>query len=143
MKKMYFAATLLLSIVFLLGGCVAPALDSHAADADWLSSAEWQSVDEWPENDFTACVPQPECGRTDSVLDGTDSGRYAIMVQDITQDESAAYVASLLAQGYVEMASDGNAASTGILLQKAQVTLQVAYTDGALCILITLERAPS
>ena len=122
----------------LLGGCAA---EADPAGENGLFSEEPEYVTEWPDNQFTACIPEPAAGEVDYVRDGTDTGRYEIVMKEISREESAAYVEELLAQGYEELAADSNEVSAGVLLEKEDVMLSIACSDGVLNILITLDSA--
>ena len=147
MKKNYPHILLLFMLMgFLLSGC-----DSKQADSsfgidgsnNWLLSVEPEYVNEWPENDFTSCILKPEHGDIDYVCDYSDNGRYEVVIKNISQSESAAYVKQLMEQGYSEISSESNKVSTGTTLEKEGVVLSIAYSDGVLNILITMGDAAS
>ena len=47
-----------------------------------LSGAEPEYLTEWPENAFTEKIARPQSGTVNYVLDYSDSGRYAIFVNE-------------------------------------------------------------
>lgn len=129
MKKLWILAACLL----LLAGCAQTA----PQDTGWnLADTMPEAISAWPENEFTAQIPQPQTGTPDYVLDSTAEGRYAVFLRGISMEDSAAYVDLLKSQGYAEVAGDGNDVSVGTLLQKGETSLSIAYTDGELGILI-------
>ena len=129
MKKLWILAACLL----LLTGCAQTA----PQDTGWnLADTTPEAITTWPENEFTAQIPQPQAGTPDYVLDSTSNGRYAVFLRGISMEDSAAYVDLLKLQGYAEVAGEGNDVSVGTLLQKGRTCLSIAYTDGELGILI-------
>ena len=96
-----------------------------------------ESVSDWPENRFTQELPAPTYGKIDSIYDYSDSGRYEIIMKDISSEESSSYVESLVELGYSEIISEGTDVSTGILLQKDSLVLSIAYSEECLNILIS------
>lgn len=114
-------------------------LKNGAAGLDPSVALEYTAV--WPENDMTAHIPEPQSGTVHYVRDYSENGRYEIVLKDISRDESAAYVGELKAQGYTELAAEGNAASAGTMLKKDNVFLSVAYSETGLSLLITLDKA--
>ncbi len=96
-------------------------------------------ISEWPENEYTELIPKPEYGTMDYVYDYSDIGRYALVLTDITKEQSGIYVDELKEQGFSEIHSKGNEVSVGTMLQKDNVILSVAYSDNVFNILITVE----
>ena len=128
-------ALLLLALAGLAGCATAPMAES----ANWTVTAAPEPVTQWPENGFTAQIPQPDKGTVDYVLDCSDSGHYGIFLKDISLAETSAYLNTLTSQGYVQAISDGNSVSIGTMLQKENVTLSIAQGEGTLGILITVD----
>lgn len=127
---------LILSILLtLLVGCSAQA-DSSAWN---LEGSEPIYVTEWQENNYTAMVPKPQYGEMDFVYDFSEDGRYGVFLKNITKEESEKYLATLKEDGFTEQFAEGNAVSVGTLLRKDGVVLIVAYSEGILGMLITLE----
>ena len=75
------------------------------------------------------------------VLDYSDSGRYAIFVNDISTEESDKYVKELKAAGYSEVHSDGNSVSAGMILERDDAYLSISYSEGVLGVMIVLKDA--
>ncbi|MGI6028104.1 MAG: DUF6591 domain-containing protein [Candidatus Heteroscillospira sp.] len=135
MKKV--CSIFLACAISLLSGCSSASDDSGQL---WtLEGAEPVYVSEWPENDYTALIPQPESGEMDYVLDISDAGRYAVVLKNISMENSEEYVESLKAQGFSELASERNQVSVGLMLKKDGTCLSVSYSDKILGILITVE----
>lgn len=128
---------------FLFAGCSVkgnPTVESSNAAWD-MTGAETEYLTQWPENAFTEKITQPQNGTVDYVLDYTDSGRYAIFIQDISSEESDQYVKELKDNGYAEIHSDANDVSVGIMLENEDAYLSISYSDGILGILITLKES--
>ena len=135
MKRFFcvLAAALLLCA---LAGCSAP----ESAQIAWdLSDAEPVYLTEWPENEFTAQIVEPEHGEIDYVCDYSEEMRYLIVLKNMPEGEPSQYVEALKALGYAEIASDGNNVSVGTLLQKDNVVLSIAHSGEMLSVLITME----
>lgn len=136
MRKVCCVLLLIALTVAGLAGCAtAPVAESP----NWTVTATPEPVTQWPENGFTAQIPQPDKGTVDYVLDCSDSGHYGIFLKDISLAETSAYLNTLTSQGYVQAISDGNSVSIGTMLQKENVTLSIAQGEGTLGILITVD----
>lgn len=110
---------------------------------DWsLSGLEPLYLNEWPENEFTAQIPEPDDGQIDYAFDASDSGRYAVFWKEIGMEESADYVERLKDQGYSEVRAEKNEVSVGTILQKGAATLSISYSSDSLSILIAIDSAP-
>lgn len=118
------------------------------ADRDEAASSEgesWQEVtddveftDKWPENEYTAVITEPEKGTMQYIIDDSANGKFTVAVKDITEAESADYVELLQKDGYSLVQSVEENGMVGVLLQKDDVSLSIAYSKGILCISITL-----
>ena len=75
-----------------------------------------------------------------SVRDFSSSGRYEIHLTDITRDAADTYVQQLIDSGFASVANSKNDVSAGVLLQKGNTTLSVAYSGDNLTLLITLAK---
>lgn len=137
----YIAAfTTLLCTLVLIAGCSknnASALPDNVLPG--LTSVAPEYVTEWPENEYTKHIPQPEHGVMHYVCDYSDAGRYLVALTDLTQEDSGDYVDVLKEQGFTEIHSEGNQVSVGTMLQKDKVALSIAYSDNILTILITAD----
>ena len=94
---------------------------------------------DYPENEFTARIPKPANGTIDYVIDDSANGRYAVFFKDITMEQSEAYIKDLKAAGYKNVAGKKEDIAIGEMLQKDDVMLSVACSDGGLGIQIIIE----
>lgn len=108
----------------------------HRQDA-WLLSAEPQTVDTLPDNEFTAVLPPMEAGRIAYIRDYSASGHYQIVWEDISQTAAAAYLDALEAAGFHRLMGTAEEVSSGVLLAKAEWTLSVSLSEGTLNLLMT------
>lgn len=92
----------------------------------------------WPDNEYTENLFPPEDATVVSVRDFSSSGRYEINLTDIARDAADAYVQKLTDSGYTSIADGKNDVSAGVLLQKDNTTLSIAYSGDNLTVLITL-----
>ena len=126
-----------LSLAFcLMASCAGAPADNRSED-DWLLTTEIEYVTQWPENELTALIPEPQAGTLDYIRDFSAEGRYQLVLKDISQEDCSAYVSSLQQAGYAEVSSEANEASAGTVLQKDGTVLSIAYSDNVLNILIT------
>lgn len=95
--------------------------------------------DSWPENEFTAVLPEPETGAVESVYDGSADGRYAILLQDMTQEASEGYLETLRDAGFMPVSEESEPEASGTVLYRDGVYLSVAYSGDGMSLLITLE----
>ena len=121
---------LLAVLCFTLTAC-APASESAASS----SSALPQAITQWPDNGYTALLPQPEAGTPDYVIDSGVS--YAVFYKDITRSQGEAYVAVLEQAGFTCVAEETGAASAGYLLEKEGAAVSVSLSEGVLGLRIT------
>lgn len=134
------ALTTLLCTMTLFAGCSQSDTSKLAEDRfSELPPVAPEYITEWPENEYTGQIPQPEYGVLDYVCDYSDTGRYMVVLTDITQEESGAYVEVLKERGFTEIHSEGNQVSVGTMLQKDSVVLSIAYSDNLFNILIAAE----
>ena len=70
--------------------------------------------------------------------DYSASHRYALSFRNLSTEDAAEYVAALKAAGFAEIAAEANDASAGAMLQKGDTTLSIAYSQGAMIVLIAL-----
>lgn len=104
-----------------------------------VTDAEPEFLTQWPENTFTEKIVPPQSGSIDYVLDGTQAGRYAVFIKDISAQASDKYVETLKTLGYAEIQSAKNRVSVGMILERNDALLSVSYADGVLGVLITLK----
>ena len=123
-------------------GCSAPTGQEGNAQSAWdLTEVEPVYLTQWPENEFTAQIIEPEHGEIDYVCDYSDSMRYLVVMKNMPEEASSDYVEELKEQGYAEIASDGNDVSVGTMLERDGVILSIAYSGETLGVLITLENS--
>ena len=125
----------LLLLALLLAGCSAGGKD---ALPDAFLETSYTYPDEWPENRFTDCIPQPDGCTVESVRDLSSVGRYELNLSDITRDETHAYIRRLESEGYRSLGGDENEHSGGVMLQRGTVLLSVSWSGDSLGMLITL-----
>ena len=123
---------LLFAVLAILSACSPREAAWQAADAEPIA------VSQWPENDFTAQIFPPQSGEIDYAYDYSASNRYALSVRNLSMEDAAEYVTALKAAGFAEIASEANDASAGTMLQKGDTTLSIAYSQGAMIVLIAL-----
>ena len=126
----------LMALLLCLAGC-AGETDTSSGEGSWVLTAEPEYVDQWPENDLTALIPQPLEGTVDYVRDYLDYGRFEIVWKDISRQGAKDYLADLEAAGYQEAAAAEEDASLGVLLEKDGVTLSLSASGTSMGLLIT------
>ena len=126
------ALAMLLAVLAILSAC------SPRETAWQATDAEPSAVSQWPENDFTAQIFPPQSGEIDYVYDYSAANRYALSFRNLSMDDAAEYVNALKAAGFAEITSEANDASAGAMLQKGNVSLNIAYSQDAMIVLIAL-----
>lgn len=135
-----FVPLVLVCILTLLAGCSNNEVSNKSNGSAWnLANAEPVYVTEWPENEFTSQIIKPENGKIDYIYDYSDSGRYAVFMKEMSEEQSAEYIEELKEQGYSEIASEGNDVSVGTMMQKDNVILSISYSGEIFGIMITIE----
>lgn len=125
--------TLCLSLVFF--GC---ASTDTTTDPTLDVTTPYTYTSAWPDNEYTENVFPPEGATVVSVRDFSSSGRYEIHLTDIARDAADTYVQQLIDSGFGSVADGKNDVSAGVLLQKDNTTLSIAYSGDNLTLLITL-----
>ena len=126
------ALAMLLAVLAILSACSPRETAWQATDAEPIA------VSQWPENDFTAQIFPPQSGEIDYVYDYSAANRYALSFRNLSMDDAAEYVNALKAAGFAEITSEANDASAGAMLQKGNVSLNIAYSQDAMIVLIAL-----
>lgn len=135
-----FVPLIVVCALTLLAGCSNKETSNKSSGSTWdLSNAEPVYVTEWPENEFTSQIVKPENGEMDYICDYSDSGRYLLVMKDMSEEESSDYVKELKEQGYSEIAFEGNDVSVGTMMQKDHVILSIAYSGEMFGVMITIE----
>ena len=132
MKYSRWCFCLALCAALLLGGC---ALQGQTPSSS-ASVAMPQEANTWPENDFTSQIPKPQAGQVTSIIDDSANGRCTVSLDDVTRDEVDTYLSTLQEQGFVKVEQGENDVSGGVLLQKDNTTLSIAYSGDSFGILI-------
>ena len=141
MKRFPLILAIALIFVWVLAGCSKPGEPARHGQTAWdLTDAVPVHVTAWPENEYTSQIAKPEWGEMDYIYDLSDSGRYALFLKEISEEESRAYIEQLKEAGFSEAVSAGNAISVGTILKKGDVLLSIAYSDGILAMTITMEQ---
>ena len=130
-----FFMTLCISLVFF--GCAST--DTNT-DPTLDVTTPYTYTSAWPDNEYTETIFPPEGATVVSVRDFSSSGRYEINLTDITRDAADAYVQKLADSGFASVADSKNDVSAGVLLQKGNTTLSIAYSGDNLTLLITLTK---
>ena len=89
----------------------------------------------------TALLPQPEHGQVTALYETADGSSLGITLADLTREEAQAYQGQLEQAGFTLQFSEKEEASAGVILQREDVTVSLAYGDGTMGIWITL-RSP-
>lgn len=126
------ALAMLLAVLVILSACSPRETAWQATDAEPIA------VSQWPENDFTAQIFPPQSGEIDFVYDYSASNRYALSFRNLSTEDASEYVDALKAAGFAEITAEANDASAGTMLQKGDTTLSIAYSQGAMIVLIAL-----
>lgn len=97
-----------------------------------------QEADTWPKTILPARFPSRRPGQVAFIIDDSANGRFSVSLDNITRDEVDAYLSTLQEQGFQTVAQGENDVSGGVLLQKEETSLSIAYADGICGILIIL-----
>lgn len=122
--------------LLLVLGCCTACAPSQEPLSQVLLTASPQAVSAWPHNVYTQQIPQPAQGRLTQVYDLSTAGRYALCFAGITQEGVEQYLLALQQQGYLLLAEEDNSLAAGLLLQRAEVVLSLAYSGDIMQILI-------
>lgn len=91
-------------------------------------------TEEWPENEYTANIPQPESGTLLRVWIDLDKEYCHLELSDMTQSKSEQYVKALKESGFSEVEKvseeiNDDYISVGTLLTKESSIISISYTD--------------
>lgn len=134
-KQIFTVAILTICLSTVFFGCAQTNTDTNPT-LDVTTPYTYTSA--WPDNEYTETIFPPEGTTVVSVRDFSSSGRYEIHLTDIARDAADAYVQQLINSGFVSVADGKNDVSAGVLLQKDNTTLSIAYSGDNLTLLITL-----
>ncbi len=136
-KRTAIVIAMVVALIFLLSACNVERNELPSFD---FSGAEPQYIETFPENEFTEEIIKPSSGELDYVLDLTESSRYAIFYKNIDLSESEKWLDDMLDFGFKKVQYAANSVSVGTILQKDDVYLSVAFSDGSLAILIAIKK---
>ena len=96
MKKYWLLSLLAL---LLLAGCGG---ESGTVPAPDVSVTPWTEICQWPDNDFTRAVPEPEAGTVTASMEGTSAGYdfFAIQINGLSRTQVRDYLRAVEAAGY-------------------------------------------
>lgn len=132
MRRTLLAAVFVCCAVFL---CACAAGQMQAAGS--TAAPVREELNEWPENEYTALVPQPENGTPAWALWYEEQGVYAVFLTGITRAQGEQYVQALRQAGFEEGEAGAEDASAGYLLHKGGTVLSAAVSEGQLGIYIS------
>ena len=92
--------TVFLSCVLaLLAGCGG---ESGTVPAPDVSVTPWTEICQWPDNDFTRAVPEPEVGTVTASMEGTSAGYdfFAVQMDGLSRTEVQDYLQAVEEAGY-------------------------------------------
>ena len=98
--------TVFLSCVLaLLAGCGGEGGNAPAPD---VSVTPWTETDQWPDNDFTRAVPEPETGTVTASMEGTSAGYdfFAVQLDGLSREEVQEYLRAVEEAGYQSVTED-------------------------------------
>lgn len=83
----------------LLAGCGGG--HSTASTPD-VSVTPWTETNQWPDNDFTRAVPEPEAGTVTASMEGTSAGYdfFAVQLDGLSREEVQEYLRAVEEAGY-------------------------------------------
>ena len=102
MKKYWLLSLLAL---LLLAGCGG---ESGTVPAPDVSVTPWTEICQWPDNDFTRAVPEPEAGTVTASMEGTSAGYdfFAVQINGLSREEVQEYLRAVAEAGYQSVTED-------------------------------------
>ena len=96
MKKYWLLSLLAL---LLLAGCGG---ESGTVPAPDVSVTPWTEICQWPDNDFTRAVPEPEAGTVTASMEGTSAGYdfFAVQLDGLSREAVQDYLQAVEEAGY-------------------------------------------
>ena len=134
MNKFILAVLLFFCFWGILTGCSISDTETESP----INSILKVDTDQWPKNQYTQNLPQPQAGTIDSILWDKNAKYYAIFLNNITKKQGQAYLEQLKEEGFQEIAWEENAAAGGVLLQKDSVMLSISISNQEMSIYIVL-----
>ena len=67
-----------------------------------VSVTPWTEIHQWPDNDFTRAVPEPEAGTVTASMGGTSAGYdfFAVQLDGLSREEVQEYLRAVEEAGY-------------------------------------------
>ncbi len=138
MKKIY-GILLVFTLIVLITACGNSTISDNkdAANNSGNSLPEnlvMLDAGEWPQNEYTASIPQPESGTLLRGWIDPDKEYCYIELSDMTQTKSEQYVKALKEAGFTEVEKVSEEIyddyiSVGTLFTKDNTTVSIAYTN--------------
>ena len=102
MKKYWLLSLLAL---LLLAGCGG---ESGTVLSPDVSVTPWTEICQWPDNDFTRAVPEPEAGTVTASMEGTSAGYdfFAVQLDGLSREEVQEYLRAVEEAGYQSVTED-------------------------------------
>ena len=102
MKKYWLLSLLAL---LLLAGCGG---ESGTVLSPDVSVTPWTEICQWPDNDFTRAVPEPEAGTVTASMGGTSAGYdfFAVQLDGLSREEVQEYLQAVEEAGYQSVTED-------------------------------------
>lgn len=130
---------LVIALIVLMTACGNNSISDNGVVGDNLESVLPENfilldAGEWPQNEYTANIPQPESGTLLRGWIDPDKEYCHIELSDMTQTKSEQYVKALKEAGFTEVEKvseeiNDDYISVGTLLTKDNISASVAYTD--------------
>ena len=98
------------------------------------------AIDTWPDNAFTAGLPEPQ-GTPDYVIDDSAQGRFSVFYQAVDRSGWQSWLEQLEQAGYARRAEASEEESENYLLTGQDRALSVSWSGDTLAIAITLEES--
>ena len=102
MKKYWLLSLLAL---LLLAGCGG---ESGTVPAPDVSVTPWTEICQWPDNDFTRAVPEPEAGTVTASMEGTSAGYdfFAVQLDGLSREAVQDSLQAVEEAGYQSVTED-------------------------------------
>ncbi len=139
MKKLY-TIFLIMVLIFIMTACENKHIINNRSSVDSSGDSLPDSfimfdTEKWPENEYTANIPQPESESNVRGWIDPDKGYCYIELPDMTKTESEKYIETLKATGFAEVEKvaeeikNEDYVSIGTLLTYDGITVSIAYLD--------------
>jgi hypothetical protein len=137
-------------LIALMAACSNSSISGNEDTADSSGNALPENfvlldAEEWPQNEYTANIPQPESGTLLRGWIDPDKAYCHLELSDMTQSDSEQYVKALKESGFSEVDKvseeiNDDYISVGTLLTKDGTTVSIAYGDDSFGIYIKNEQ---